>query len=229
MKLGIDTLEFGSLFAYTPRPDSSDPNLKKTMKNTKTWTTQYLKQDRMVRVQGTNDDIPMTRYVAEVISRKFAEIPFSDFFDENTALVPVPSSSQIPKGGLWVPERLAIEMVRKSIGNSVVPCLSRAKSIPKSSLSAPGNRPTPEDHYSSLSVSDTINDFDKAVLIDDVVTRGSTLIGSANKLHDLFPHIEIKGFAAVRTISDPSSFVKWLEPVKGKITLYLGGYLNRQP
>ncbi len=87
----------------------------------------------------------------------------------------------------------------------------------------------PEDHYSSLSVSNMIFPFKKAVLIDDVITRGSTLIGSANKFHDRFPDVEIRGFAAIRTMSDPSSFVDWLDPVKGKISLYFNVQLERSP
>ncbi len=97
MALNINILEFGSMFAYTPRPESNNSDLKKEMDNTRTWTN-YLKRDRMVRVTGIDKEIPMTRYVSEVIGERLPQLPFSDFFDEDTALIPVPSSSQVPKG-----------------------------------------------------------------------------------------------------------------------------------
>ena len=57
------------------------------------------------------------------------------------------------------------------------------------------------------------------LLIDDVVTRGATLLGVANKLADAFPNARIHGFAALRTISDPNQFIRINDSCVGKIKL----------
>lgn len=56
-------------------------------------------------------------------------------------------------------------------------------------------------------------------MIDDVVTRGATLLGVANKLADMFPNAHIRGFAAMRTITNSKEFVSINAPCVGTITL----------
>jgi len=55
------------------------------------------------------------------------------------------------------------------------------------------------------------------VLIDDVVTTGSTMLGSARRILDRYPEAQIVGFAAMRTVSDPHKFRGTLDPVAGCI------------
>jgi phosphoribosylpyrophosphate synthetase len=57
------------------------------------------------------------------------------------------------------------------------------------------------------------------LLVDDVVTRGATIVGAANKLHDAFPGARIRAFAAMRTISPPQTFSQIVCPCVGKIML----------
>ena len=218
----IKNLEFISLFSYTPRPFSVDPIILELMKNTKSWTI-WLKQDRMVSPKGLSRYLPMSRYVTEVLYNSIDDNPYLKVFDKRTVLIPVPRSNPIPTDGLWVPKRIADEMVVKGLGREVISNLKRAKSINKSSQSIPSERPLPSEHYDSLSVDKIVTDLDEVILIDDVITRGSTLLAAANKLIDAFPKIKIRSFAAIRTISNPSEFRNWLDPVKGAITLRSGG------
>ena len=48
-----------------------------------------------------------------------------------------------------------------------------------------------------------MHDVGDVILVDDVVTSGATILGVASKLAERFPDVEIKAFAAMRTISDP--------------------------
>lgn len=63
--------------------------------------------------------------------------------------------------------------------------------------------------------------------MDDVVTRGATLLGCATLLLRVLPSIAIRAFAAVRTMSgleiDPM-----LAPETGVMT-YTNGRLHREP
>jgi len=55
------------------------------------------------------------------------------------------------------------------------------------------------------------------VLVDDIITRGATVLGAANKLAEAFPDSRIRAFAAVRTVSDPSDFEALFDPVIGSV------------
>lgn len=69
-----------------------------------------------------------------------------------------------------------------------------------------------------MGVQGSLNSASDIVLIDDIVTRGATLLGAANRLHDVFPAARIRAFAAMRTSSDPSEFRALYEPCVGTIT-----------
>jgi orotate phosphoribosyltransferase len=58
----------------------------------------------------------------------------------------------------------------------------------------------------------------KFVLVDDVITRGSTLLGCANKILDVWNHADIYGFVVFRTISNHYEFKNFLDPITGIIT-----------
>ena len=50
-------------------------------------------------------------------------------------------------------------------------------------------RPTAEQHYESISVQGILSEPEEILLVDDVVTRGVTLLGCANRLADAFPKV----------------------------------------
>jgi len=99
--------------------------------------------------------------------------------------------------------------------------LKRKMPLPTSHLSRASERPSPEQHYESLSIKVdllSLNGVDSITLVDDVITRGSTMLGSASLVHDKHPNMKIVGFAALRAISNPSEFAQALDPTKGIIT-----------
>lgn len=57
------------------------------------------------------------------------------------------------------------------------------------------------------------------LLVDDIVTRGTTMLGAASRLRDVFPGVHIRAFAAMRTITPPATFNAIYDPCKGEITL----------
>lgn len=69
----------------------------------------------------------------------------------------------------------------------------------------------------------------KILIVDDVVTRGATLLARASLVADRFPEAEVLAFALVRAISNPLDFHRMLMPVAGTVTLREQGDTLRRP
>ena len=210
-------LEFGSYLTYTPRGDS---DLAKRSRYIRT----------QLKLEGTLGDPPkfMSQLVAEKIKLGIDKLPFKHFLGPRVSLVPVPKSSLIKENSLWVPKELAKALSNQGLGG-FYPCLKRIFPLQKSSYSIPSNRPKPLDHYNSIKCQPLINKPEEILLIDDVITRGSTLLGCASRIKEIFPSVPIRAFAALRTISDPDDFIKIEDPCIGKITLNENGWTHRRP
>ena len=155
--------------------------------------------------------------------------PVTSFLRPNAVLVPVPKSALWKEGSLWVPDQLASSMVQVGLGRRATRLLVRTEAIPKAATSISSNRPTALKHYQTLAVQKDIMPIPEIVLVDDVVTSGAALLGSANRLLESYRTTPIRGFAAIRTISDSSLFEKITHPVVGSIALRPNGRCHRQP
>jgi predicted amidophosphoribosyltransferase len=209
--MNLSQLEFGALLTYTPRG-----NTPKSLQSKKNMIA--LKRDQFVNTPP----ILVSDWIAKRIQEKITELPFGHFFRPNTILVPVPKSSLMQPDTLWVPERIAKAMVAAGIGKQVDTCLIRTKPVAKAASCVSSERPTAKQHYDSITVQGALSKPDEIVLIDDVVTRGATLIGSANRLADAFPECRIRAFVAMRTISNPNDFQTVYSPCIGTIDLREG-------
>ena len=107
--------------------------------------------------------------------------------------------------------------------------LSRIHAIPRAAKSISSERPKALRHFETLEVQKDILPPPEIVLIDDFVTSGAALLGSAARLRESYPSVPIRGFAAIRTISTPSKFVRIKDPVVGSITLRSDGLCRRVP
>lgn len=160
----------------------------------------------------------MSEFLVSRMSR-ISNLSFAHFFDVKPILVPTPNSSLAKPGTLWVPRRLAAAMVRHGLGQSVVECLKRVKPLRKAATSTSSDRPTAAEHYESMEIQKGLSEPREILLVDDVVTRGATLIGAANRLAEAFPDSRIRAFAAIRTTSSPSEFRGIVDPRVGTIQL----------
>lgn len=213
----LSTIEFGSLLTYSPHGTSDVAlNSKDNM--------MALKTDQHVR----DPPILMSELIAQTVERDMMKLPFASFFNSKPILVPIPSSSLSKPDTLWVSDRLAKALVKMGLGQRVVPCLERVRALPKSATSAAANRPKAAEHYDSMEVQKILSEPEEIILVDDVVTRGATLIGAANKLADAFLNAHIIAFVAMRTISNPAEFRKIYSPVRGTIELQLSGETFRR-
>ena len=204
----LSELEFGSFLTYCPRGNS---DLIKTSKNIRN----YLKSEMNI---GSPPKF-FSEFVTERLKESIDLMPFKHFFGQNVSLVPVPKSSLMQPNTLWVSEKIAKALSRQDFGE-FYPCLKRVKPLQKAAYAVPLNRPKAIDHYNSLECQQLVHRPKELVLIDDIVTRGSTLLGCANRLKEIFSDVPIRAFAIIRTISDPDRFTKIENPCIGTITQY---------
>jgi hypothetical protein len=208
MSMRLSRIEFGSLLSYSPRGNSEAAQRSRT-------TMKALKDDEFV----SDPPVLMSDFIADTIRTNIKSLPFAHFFETEPVLVPAPRSSLMRPGTLWVPQRLAKALVRRGLGKSFEECLKRVTPLPKSATSLAANRPKAIEHYHSMVVQKVFPEPREILLVDDIITRGATVIGAANKLAEAFPAARIRVFAAMRTISPPDIFGDTMDPRVGMIEL----------
>ena len=156
----------------------------------------------------------------------------SSFFPPNATLVPTPRSAPPPprqRKALWPPLLICQALVRNGLARQTVPLLKRSYAIQKSALArSPKERPLAKTHFDSLLVERELEEVRSLILVDDVVTQGTTLLGSAQRLQAEYPQANIRTFALIRTMGFVDNVERVIDPVVGTIRLRYGRG-HRQP
>jgi hypothetical protein len=162
---------------------------------------------------------------------------FGGFFGPEVLLVPVPGNRTPGRGGHWVAERLALELVNVGLGGAVWRGLVRRRRVRKSATAMAGERPTVEEHRASLTVAlpETFPaglasrpPWKRLLLVDDIVTKGRTLFAAAGLLRPTFPGVEIRAFALARTMGLVTEIEHLVAPCEGEIR-WVAGDTWREP
>ncbi len=211
-------LEFASYLTYTPRPKTELGERSKQL-------MLALKSNQVLR----SASLTVSQLVAQRLTEQLATLDFAEWIDGSPVAVPVPSSTLARRDSLWVPEEMAKAMKAAGLVAEVVPCLARSRALPKSATSKAADRSTVQQHHETLEVHRPMLTPRETLLVDDVVTRGATLLGCAQCLEEAFPGVPIRAFAAIRTLSDEANFQSLVAPCRGWITLIRNGQTHREP
>ena len=214
----LPELQYGALLSYASHGFSAEVKRSKDI-------MLVLKRDGFVQ----DPPILMSQWVAQTIQQNRNMLAFDSFFRPNTILVPTPKSSLMKEGTLWVPHRLAIALVNCGLGKEVAQILKRVRPVSKAAWSSPEKRPLPHEHYESMEVQKSLSEPSNILLIDDIITRGSTLLGAASRLAEVFPSAHICAFAVMRAITNECDFEKVYYPIVGTIRLRTEGDTLRWP
>lgn len=213
----LSKIRFGSFLVYAPRGTSE---LSKKAK-------QFVRARKEERLIGVPPQSP-SKYAARRLADEHAKSGLEELFRTAPILVPVPRSSRTVEGGIWPAYNIASALVAQGIGATVIPCLQRVRAVPKSAFAASGSRPKPLDHYESITARKMVADRDELCLVDDVITKGATLLAAASRLQEAYPHATIVAFALVRTLGFVDDIDRIVEPAVGTITLR-GDEAAREP
>ena len=160
----------------------------------------------------------------------YDDATFADFFGPDTVLMPVPGSTpRRDENTLWVGERICRVLLAEGLANAVMPNVRRVRQVPKSAYQTPGNRPNARTHYNSIAVDAELLNPARILLVDDIVTKGSTLLACASRASEAFPQAEIRAFPMVRTMGLVPDIDRRLAPCVGRIFRLPDNEANRDP
>jgi predicted amidophosphoribosyltransferase len=201
----IESVAFASCYVYSPAGAGT-----------------VCERSRLLRaLLKTGDARFLLKYANRVHQQAADSTHLAGFFLANDVLVPVPGCS--PRScGLWVAASLADALVREGLGALAWPGLRRICAVRKSATAAPGARPTVDAHYASFLVDRPPRLFGSVILVDDVITKGRTLLAAAARLREALPGAQIRAFALLRTMGLAPGVRQLLNPCRGEITWTAG-------
>src|ERR1700761_1237204 len=203
---------FGSCYAYSPH------GVSKTSERSRLLCS---------RVKNGRSGWLRT-YAARVREQALENECLSDLFNPNAVLVPIPKCRQAPGPSVWVANKLAVTINATGLGQSVWAGLKRMVEVERSSSAWVWGRPTVQQHFQSFAVIPPVTIPTEIVLIDDVVTKGRTLLAAAFRLQQSFPQARIGAFALVRTLGLIPDVRRVFDPCKGEIR-WNGSDAQREP
>lgn len=182
----------------------------------------------IINIKTDQVDAKRERPVVElVVAAAVAKLDASarSVFDGDPLLVPVPRSGLTKAHTVWPSRRIAEELAAQGLGVDVAPVISRVVAVAKSA----GNRDRPPlaDHLASLAIQKSFRPPSQLLLVDDVVTTGTTLMACMLGLAEAFPGVPIGAFALARVLSQGEP-TQVFEPIVEEISVS-GSHCVRGP
>lgn len=192
------SIKYSSFYHYYPQQSDAKGLKYKDL-------VRFLKQDRVIRVGG--EPVSTVQFLVSELLKNFSSCDFlASYLSKTTALVPaVGSGPRKDQSSLWVPLRICEELHKGGVGAHVFPCLARETQVAKSSTAKAEERPKASEHYKSIKVVGRTLPLgvESLTIVDDVVTRGATMMGMYQALTEGFPGIPILCFSLIRVASGP--------------------------
>ncbi len=219
--LSLSSLAFGSYLTYSPHGTAPAELASAEV-------CRQIKRDGLL-----GRGLPAIPYVVRRVRLTLGLAPaLAELLAAGPVLVPMPGCEPLPArrpGAVWVPRRICQELLLMRLGSRMEPLLQRRQPVAKSALARRGRRPGVREQYESLAVAARAAERAAAVthilLVDDVVTRGATLLAGACRLAEAFPQADVRAFALVRTqfaTGHPrgrQTFRSLVDPVVSRLTL----------
>jgi hypothetical protein len=205
-------LSFSACYVYSPRGVSPAAMESRRLRE---------------RIKGC-DSRWLARYAMRVREQAFELHQFGDVFGLNAILIPVPRSVPSSCETSWAAGQIALALMQQGLAAAVWTGLRRQCAVRKSATAPCIARPTVAEHYDSFVVDSSLRAPARIALVDDVVTRGRTLLAASMRMRERFPGAQIGAFALVRTLGLVPDIEQLVDPCRGAIT-WTGRDANREP
>jgi hypothetical protein len=207
----LSSLTFASCYIYSPRARG--------------WLAQASRQlcDRV----KSSDPLWLPRYAGFVYRSSLEDRQLAELFAADAVLVPVPGSAR-SGAAPWAAFRLAVALSEVGFALRIWTGLRRRYPVTKSATAPSAGRPTVYQHYDSFAAVPPANPVHRIILIDDVITKGRTLLAAAARLRSELPLADIRGFALIRTTGFVHQ-IEHLEECCHGVVRWAGGDACREP
>ncbi|HEY2678037.1 MAG TPA: hypothetical protein VGI65_13790 [Steroidobacteraceae bacterium] len=175
----------------------------------------------------SGDEQFLLKYAVRVHQQATQSTQLAGFFGAADVLVPVPGCST-QSCGRWVAAGLADALVREGLGAISWRGLHRIRAVQKSATAGVAARPSVRLHYESFSMERAPREMGSVMLIDDVITKGRTILAAAARVREILPGARIRAFALVRTMGLIPTISRLVNPCIGEI-LWVRGDATRIP
>ena len=197
----IEQLPYAASLAYSPRGAS-----------------EISAKSRLYMASLKRADPEFLTKAAALVARQVAEGKFPGFFGKQVTLVPVPGSApRVDANTLWVCLKLAEALLAQGLAGQVWMPLQRGRRVHKSATAARGERPNVQTHIDSFDVTDRLAPSGQVLLVDDIVTKGATLLAAGSALATAVPGLEVRAYALIRTMGLQPDIERIVDPVVGAI------------
>ncbi len=200
-------IPFASLFVYSPRAVEGEGEAG-------------AKSRRLVRSIKNETQQFSTRWkLAEFVRDNLGDNLGAKYFGSNVTLAPMPGHAPLKdKDSRWPARSLCAEFVLAGLGKQWIPLIERVRLVNKAAFSPPDERPTALEHFESFQCVPQIGVGECITVVDDVITRGSTMLAAVAALRAAYPGTRVQGFTLIRTMSGVA-IERVVEPVEGTIRI----------
>lgn len=212
MRSLLSSVPFASLLVYSPRGRSE--------------VSRHSRRVRDAVKQGRLDVLEDAAARAQAL---LGSKGLDAFLGPDVVLVPAPRSSPLTKGALWPAERICQVLSQHGLGRDVIPSLRRTVAVPKSAFARSGERPDAQRHYDTMAVEPILLlRTARMTVVDDVITKGATLLAGASRLAEAWPDADVRTFALLRTMGLIPDIDRVVDPCVGVIVAH-GDDAEREP
>ena len=207
----LSSVAFASWYVYSPRAAG--------------WVAESSRV--MCRRVKSSDPLWLPHYAGCVFRSTFRNRELAELFSRGAMLVPVPGSARTGDAP-WTALRLALALRQVGLALRIWIGLRRRYAVTKSATAVSAARPSVQQHYESLAAMLPVLPMHRVVLVDDVITKGRTILAAAARLHCVLPAAEVRAFALIRTEGFTHRIERLEEPCHGVIR-WVGGDARREP